>query len=152
MKSIDIIAVGKSRNTSFEPLIADYQKRILWPTKIHEIESKHKQSAKITADEHAQISGQLDSSTYIIALDERGKTLKSLEFAAQIQDLQNAGRNKIQFILGGADGLSDPIRSRAGLLLSFGKQTWPHMLARVMLLEQIYRVQQILAGHPYHRE
>jgi 23S rRNA (pseudouridine1915-N3)-methyltransferase len=85
-------------------------------------------------------------------MDERGKSLPSLKFADKIRDLQNQGRSHIQFIIGGADGLGDDIRKRADLLLSFGAQTWPHMLARVMLLEQIYRCQQILSGHPYHRE
>ena len=58
----------------------------------------------------------------------------------------------MQFVIGGADGLNDEIRNRASILLSFGQQTWPHMLARVMILEQIYRAQQILKNHPYHRE
>jgi 23S rRNA (pseudouridine1915-N3)-methyltransferase len=82
----------------------------------------------------------------------RGKTIPSRTFAQKIDDIQNSGISTIQFMIGGADGLSDEIRARAKFLLGFGSQTWPHLLARVMLIEQIYRAQQILAGHPYHRD
>jgi 23S rRNA (pseudouridine1915-N3)-methyltransferase len=85
-------------------------------------------------------------------MDERGASLPSRKFAEKFQNLQNESRSNVQFIIGGADGLNDEIRGRADFLLSFGRQTWPHMLARVMLLEQIYRVQQILKNHPYHRD
>ena len=85
-------------------------------------------------------------------MDEKGKTLSSIEFSKHIEKIQLDSTNGIQFIIGGADGLDDEIRDQARLIMSFGRQTWPHMMARVMLLEQIYRAQQILAGHPYHRE
>lgn len=152
MKTIDIIAPGRMKKSLFEPLFADYQKRLGWGVVLHEIESKHTLPEKIRADEHAQILGKLKPGAFVVALDERGKSLKSLEFADIFRDLQSRGQNHMQCVLGGADGLSDDIRGRADLLLSFGRQTWPHMLARVMLLEQIYRGQQILGGHPYHRE
>ena len=87
----------------------------------------------------------------VIALDERGKTLTSQNFSSLIGRYRDETGGTIQFILGGSDGLTDQVRSRSDLMLSFGKQTWPHLLARIMLLEQIYRAQQILAGHPYHR-
>ena len=82
----------------------------------------------------------------------KGKArLSSASFAAKVQDLMDEGRPVIQFIIGGADGLNDEIRKRADILLSFGIQTWPHMMVRIMLIEQIYRARQIVAGHPYHR-
>ena len=88
----------------------------------------------------------------IVALDERGETLSSPEFAIKISGWQNqAPGNEITFLIGGADGFDNEVRKKAKFLMSFGKQTWPHMLVRVMLLEQIYRAQQITAGHPYHR-
>ena len=87
-----------------------------------------------------------------IALDERGKTLSSRELSGKIQDFQNESASEIQFIIGGANGLSDELRKECNFLLSFGRVTWPHMLARIMLIEQIYRSQQILSGHPYHRD
>ncbi len=152
MKKIDLIAVGRLKKGPLHDLTEEYRSRLQWPLNILEIESKHKDSDKTQADEAHRILDALKDDAYIVALDERGRSLKSLDFAKKIEDLQNSGQNHIQFILGGADGLTDDVRNRADLLLSFGQQTWPHMLARVMLLEQIYRAQQILKGHPYHRE
>ena len=85
-------------------------------------------------------------------LDEKGKTITSSEFARDIELFQTSKNGKTQIIIGGADGLSDEIRQRADLLLSFGQQTWPHMMVRIMLLEQLYRAEKIIANHPYHRE
>ena len=107
---------------------------------------------KIQEDEAHKILDKMANNAFVVVMDERGNGLKSLDFANTIKNLQNSGENHIQFIIGGADGLTDDVRNQANLLLSFGQQTWPHMMARVMLLEQIYRAQQILAGHPYHRE
>ena len=149
---INIIAVGQAKKSKYCEFIDQYTKRIQWNVAIHECESKHKTPQKNQQEEQEKILKHLDNKAVIIALDERGKTLKSLEFAQTLENFKNNGNNHIQFIIGGADGLTPAIRDKANLLLSFGKQTWPHMLARVMLLEQIYRAQQILAGHPYHRE
>jgi 23S rRNA (pseudouridine1915-N3)-methyltransferase len=86
-------------------------------------------------------------------MDERGKSLTSPAFAAKLQELSSTGQADLQFLIGGADGLNDAIRKRPNsFLMSFGAQTWPHQMVRVMLAEQIYRAQQILLGHPYHRE
>ena len=123
-----------------------------WNVSVTEIESRHTEQSKIHTDECSQILKSIASDAFVIALDERGKALPSRELASKIQNLQNDGQSKLQFIIGGADGLNDEIRGRADFLLSFGMQTWPHMLARVMLLEQIYRAQQILKNHPYHRD
>jgi 23S rRNA (pseudouridine1915-N3)-methyltransferase len=88
----------------------------------------------------------------LIALDERGKTLGSRDFAGRLKGWEDQGAAEIVFLLGGADGLAPEIRDRASFVLSLGQMTWPHLLARAMLVEQIYRAQQILAGHPYHRD
>lgn len=149
---IDIIAAGRLRNGPLFDLKTDYFKRINWNIALHEIDSKYKDSPSIQKDEESKILKALKEEAFIVALDERGKSLRSLDFSKKIEDLQIRGTPHIQFIIGGADGLTETIRSRANLLLSFGQQTWPHMLARIMLLEQIYRAQQILDGHPYHRE
>lgn len=130
-------------------LAQEYIPRIKWDLSITEIESKHKDSQ---TEESAMILEKLDHRAFIIILDERGGGLRSLDFAQTIQNLQDSGETHIQFVIGGAEGLTDSVRDKANLLLSFGQQTWPHMLARVMLFEQIYRCQQILSGHPYHRE
>lgn len=152
MKQVELIVVGKLSKGPLFDLCEDFKKRIVWPLKIIEIESKAKDPKQAQDDEAVKITEKLAQSAFVVVLDERGNGLKSLDFARTIQKLQNSGENHIQFIIGGADGLTEQVRDRANMLLSFGQQTWPHMMARVMLLEQIYRAQQILAGHPYHRE
>ena len=152
MKSVDIIAVGRLKKGALFDLFDHYQKQLKWSLRLHEVESKQKNATAVQQDEHEKLFTLIDSQAFVVVMDERGKSLKSLDFAARIKDLQNNGINHIQFVMGGADGLTDAMRQRADLLLSFGAQTWPHMLARIMLIEQIYRAQQILAGHPYHRE
>lgn len=149
---IDIIAIGQLRKGPLYDTLSEYQKRIVWPVNFIIHESKQRDERVKQREEHEKLSASLSNSAFVIAMDERGKSLASLKFADKVRDLQNQGQSHIQFVIGGADGLSDEIRSRANLLLSFGAQTWPHMLARVMLLEQVYRCQQILAGHPYHRQ
>ena len=86
-----------------------------------------------------------------VILDERGKNLSSQELADVLSRWADAGVREAQFVLGAADGHSDTERRNADLLLAFGKATWPHLLARAMLAEQLYRATTILAGHPYHR-
>jgi 23S rRNA (pseudouridine1915-N3)-methyltransferase len=152
MKSVEIIAVGKMSQGPLQELAKDYIRRTQWPVTIIELDSKIKNPLQANQDEGKKILERLSSSAFIVIMDERGKSLKSTDFAAKFSELQLTGQNTIQFIIGGSDGLTPEIRARANMLLSFGQQTWPHMMARVMLLEQIYRAQQILAGHPYHRE
>lgn len=133
-------------------ILEEYTSRIRWPLTVYEIESAHRDPQQAQRDEASQINARIREEAFVIALDERGNGLKSLDFAKTLENLQNNGMETIQFLIGGADGLTDSVRDRASMLLSFGQQTWPHMLARIMLLEQIYRAQQILQGHPYHRE
>lgn len=145
MTSIDIIAAGRIKNTPFADLFAEYHKRCTWPVSMVEVE------ARTQADEIKKLQEKIRADAYVIALDERGKSLSSSDFANKIQGLMDQGRPCIQFVIGGADGLGDDLRKRADTLLSFGVQTWPHMMVRAMLMEQIYRARQIIAGHPYHR-
>ena len=86
-----------------------------------------------------------------VALDEAGKELSSEQFAKQLGRWRDDGRATIAFMIGGADGLTGEVRDRADLVLSLGRQTWPHMLVRAMLAEQLYRAWSINTGHPYHR-
>ncbi len=146
MLKVDIIAVGRLRRGPYFELSEEYRKRIRWNLAVHELEAETQEA------EIAKIAARLDNNAFIIAMDERGNGLKSLDFADTLSKLQDGGTDHIQFIIGGHEGLTDEIRNRASLLLSFGQQTWPHMMARIMLLEQVYRAQQIIAGHPYHRE
>ena len=97
------------------------------------------------------ILGALPKDAVLVALDARGKTLSSTDLAARFARWRDADAS-LAFVIGGADGLADSVVDKAKLVLSLGAMTWPHLLVRGMLLEQIYRAQQILAGHPYHRE
>jgi len=146
MLSFELIAVGKLKNDPLLDVFEDYRRRLTSKFTLHEIDEKThtRQIDKITARIHSDAA--------LILLDERGTSLPSREFAALIQTYQHGGFSLCQCVIGGADGLDDTLRKKAKFLLSFGRQTWPHMLARVMLMEQLYRAQQILAGHPYHRD
>lgn len=151
MLKFDIIAVGRLRNGPFFELYQEYAKRIKYSLSLYEVEIKSK-SPDMAEVEGAKIKKHIAENAFVIVMDEKGNGLRSLDFAKTLENFQHTGEEHIQFIIGGADGLTDEIRGRANLLLSFGQQTWPHMMARVMLLEQIYRAQQILNNHPYHRE
>ncbi len=152
MLKIDIIAAGRLKKGPQFDLCQEYLKRLQWPVTLYEIESRHKDARAAQSEEHQKIEKLLKKDAFLVVLDERGKSPASAEFAGILEKSAHAGRNHVQFVIGGADGLSADLRKKAGLVLSFGAQTWPHMLARVMILEQIYRAQQILKGHPYHRE
>jgi 23S rRNA (pseudouridine1915-N3)-methyltransferase len=146
---IRILAVGKLKNSPLLDQFDEYVKRMNWKTTLKEIDTP---KGATSAQEEPLILKQLKPDDFLVALDERGETLSSPEFAKKIASWgQRASGGEVTFLIGGADGLTDLIRTRAKFLLSFGKQTWPHMLVRVMLMEQIYRAQQIIAGHPYHR-
>ena len=147
--NIEIIAIGKCREGVYLSLLDKYTRRMQWKVSILEIDAGRKATA--LQQENLLLSKLNSKSNIIVVLDEIGTSISSEDFAIKFRNWQNTGSDNISFLIGGADGLSDNIRKKANFLLSFGKQTWPHMLVRVMLLEQIYRAQQILAGHPYHR-
>ncbi|MCC6598245.1 MAG: 23S rRNA (pseudouridine(1915)-N(3))-methyltransferase RlmH [Alphaproteobacteria bacterium] len=149
---IELIAAGRLRHGPEFELCREYIKRLSWPFTLTEIESKYRDESQAQSDELSQITNRLQPAACVIALDERGKSLPSRQMAQKIEHFQDAGTPLLQFVIGGANGLDETLRQRANLLLSFGAQTWPHMLARAMLLEQIYRCQQILKNHPYHRD
>lgn len=90
--------------------------------------------------------------TIIVTLDEKGKQLGSVELANRIGDWRDQGIREIRFLIGAADGLTAEERASADLSIAFGKATWPHLMARAMLAEQLWRASSILANHPYHRE
>jgi 23S rRNA (pseudouridine1915-N3)-methyltransferase len=86
-----------------------------------------------------------------VPLERTGRQSGSQSYSDRLRDWQVEGHDDMSFVIGGADGLDPSILARGSLVVSFGANTWPHMLARVMLVEQIYRAQQIIANHPYHR-
>lgn len=154
-----ILAVGRIKGGPEAALVAEYQKRLRWPLAVEEVEERRPLSgAELKAREGALLQAAIDRAAkaggrpVLVALDERGKMLGSRDFAARLQAWEEQGAAEILFLMGGADGLAPEIRDQASFVLSLGQMTWPHLLARAMLVEQIYRAQQILAGHPYHRD
>lgn len=136
---LHIVARGKIGRSPEAELVARYEKRITWPLKLSELpETGGKIPEPLTA-------------TRTVLLDERGKQLSSEELAATLGRWRDDGVREARFVLGAADGHSQQERGKADLLLAFGQATWPHLLARAMLAEQLYRATTILAGHPYHR-
>jgi 23S rRNA (pseudouridine1915-N3)-methyltransferase len=120
---------------------------------VQEGEIKQKLAPAVLQQEEAKwLLAGVPMGAFVIALDERGKGLTSPTFSALLSQKQLDGFSQFVFLIGGADGLTPEVRGRADLLLSLGTMVWPHKLARVMLMEQLYRAQQIQVGHPYHRE
>ncbi|HZF44973.1 MAG TPA: 23S rRNA (pseudouridine(1915)-N(3))-methyltransferase RlmH [Sphingomonadaceae bacterium] len=136
---LHIIARGKIGRSPEAELVARYEKRIQWPLKLTEL-----------PEMGGSIAEPLTPCRTVL-LDERGKQLSSEEFAALLGRWRDDGVREARFVLGAADGHGDAARQGADLLLAFGKATWPHLLARAMLMEQLFRATSILAGHPYHR-
>lgn len=150
---ITIACIGRSRDGAMKALFEDYARRIPWPVALKELEEKRPlPAAQRMEREAALLRAALPAKAKIIALDERGKAMASSVFAEQLGRWQDDGVPEIGFIIGGADGLDPALRKEAALILSFGAMTWPHLLVRVLLAEQLYRAHTILTGHPYHRE
>ena len=137
---LHIVARGKIGRSPEAELTTRYLKRIAWPTKVTELPDRGG-----TAPEAA-------SNMVTIVLDERGTALSSAQFAKKLDGWRDGGRREARFLIGAADGHDKNVRETADLLYSFGPATWPHMLARAMLAEQLFRATAILANHPYHRE
>ncbi len=137
---LHIVAHGRIGRSSEADLVDRYLKRIIWPTRVTELSDK---TGRTPADEPQM---------RCVVLDERGGSMSSLTFAARLERWRDEGVREVRFLIGGADGFDAAERERADLLLSFGRATWPHLLARAMLAEQLFRAVSILASHPYHRE
>lgn len=149
---VHVVAVGRAKRGPEKALFDAYSERIRWPFQLHEVEEKRPLSGpELKAREADLLLAAVPDGAVVVALDERGKALGSEELAGRVGQWRDEGRGDLVFVVGGADGLDERVRARADLLLCFGKLTWPHMLVRGMLAEQVYRCQQILAGHPYHR-
>jgi len=154
---ISIIAVGRMKKSLERQQMEDYLKRCPWPVTLTEVEEKRRVTgAERKMREAALIRKALSNigpgRAYVIALDERGKSIDSPRFAHMIGGHQDQGTANLVFIIGGAEGHDPAIRKRADFLLSLSDMTWPHMLVRTMLSEQIYRASCILSGHPYHKD
>jgi len=137
---LHIVAAGKIGRSPEGELVGRYLKRIAWPTRLTEL------------PERGGAAPPMPANSISVLLDERGKALSSMALARQLERWRDDGKREARFTIGGADGHSDTDRDQADLLLSFGPATWPHLLARSMLAEQLFRATSILANHPYHRE
>lgn len=146
---ITILTVGKNKDQALQGLIDEYLKRLKGDVTITEIAPPNCSDAERKIREAELLRAAIPPKSIVIALDERGKTMNSPAFAAKLEQLQQQGR--LVFLIGGADGLDQSLRDAAQLTLCFGAMTWPHMLVRLMLVEQLYRAATISAGHPYHR-
>lgn len=148
-----LLAVGKSRPGPHRALYELYAERLRWPLKLIEVDEKRKlASEQLKVREGELLLAQLPQGATLCALDGRGKAETSASLAALLGKWQDSGVSDLAFAIGGADGHGDALLARANRQISLGAMTWPHMLVRGMLMEQLYRAQQILAGHPYHRE
>lgn len=140
-------AIGKCKKNSPEAaIIAEYLKRSAWNVVIKEKDNSNQK------DEAEFLQSVVPSGAKVVVLDERGENMKSKDLAEKVENWQNNGVSEVCFLIGGADGHLEETRKKADLILSFGKLTLPHMLMRAVLSEQIYRIQTIISGHPYHRE
>ena len=137
---LHIVARGKIGRSPEADLVDRYLKRIQWPTKLTELPDR---GGKLP---------HLPPNSVQIVLDEQGKALTSVELAKKLDGWRDHGKREARFLIGAADGHGDDQRRSADLLLSFGPATWPHLLVRAMLAEQLFRATSILANHPYHRE
>jgi len=153
---VHLCVVGRLRAGPEATLIKDYLTRFdrtgkalaLGPVQVLEIEDR-----KISgmAAEAAALRKSIPKGALLCVMDERGVTMTSPQFANKLADWRDAGRSDLCFVIGGADGIDPGLRAEADFALSFGTMVWPHMLARVMLTEQLYRAATILSGGPYHR-
>jgi len=149
---ITIAAIGRAQRGPERDLYEHYAGRIRWPLALREVEEKR----KLPPPQLMQREGELllesaPAGATLVALDRRGKVMDSEAFAARLGRWRDDSVSDLAFLIGGADGHTDALLGKTSLVLSFGAMTWPHLLARGMLAEQIYRAQQLLAGHPYHR-
>jgi 23S rRNA (pseudouridine1915-N3)-methyltransferase len=137
---LHIVARGKIGRSPEAELVDRYVKRIQWPTRVTELPER---GGSVPA---------LPASSKVVLLDERGKPLSSTELARLLESWRDSGTREARFIIGAHGGHDPAERESADLLLSFGAATWPHLLVRAMLAEQLFRATSILANHPYHRE
>lgn len=153
---VHLCAVGRLKAGPERSLVEDYLQRFdrtgralgLGPHTLHEVDER---KASHMAGEADLLEKVIPAVATRVVLDERGKQVSSVEFADILARWRDDGRGDVAFVIGGADGLDPGFRAQADMALSFGKMVWPHMLARVMLSEQLYRAATILAGTPYHR-
>ena len=145
-----LLAVGRARQGPEAAILDRYAARLKPRLTLVEFNDGFGNPAEIKRREAADLLAAVTVRDYVIALDQAGDALGSPELAAAVRRWTETGR-RLNFLVGGAEGLDAAVLARADATLSLGRLTWPHMLVRPMLAEQLYRAQTILAGHPYHR-
>ncbi|MBO1326539.1 23S rRNA (pseudouridine(1915)-N(3))-methyltransferase RlmH [Acetobacter sp. TBRC 12305] len=145
-----LVAIGRMKDKAELALVERYLKRLRPRLEIVELADGRGSPEEIKRREAQAILAAIPAQSFVIALDQDGQAHDSVAFAHAMQDWMAAGRAPC-FIIGGAEGLDGAILDRADAAMSLGAMTWPHMLVRIMLVEQVYRAQAIVAGHPYHR-
>ena len=149
---VTVACVGRLKPGPVRALCEDYARRLPWALEWQEIaEDGRLAPDKRKIQEAEEILARLRKCRRVVALDERGKDIDSEAFAAILGGWRDAGDSKIGIAIGGAEGLDAAVRASADRVIRFGRATWPHMLMRAMLAEQLYRAHTILIGHPYHR-
>ena len=149
---ITLVAVGRAKDGPARELYEDYAKRLRWPLELREVEERRPlPAAQLKEREGLLILAALPEGARLVALDEGGRGLDSRAFAERLGRWRDEGLRDLAFAVGGAEGLSRGVLDRAQLRLSLGPMTWPHLLVRPLIAEQLYRAQCILDGHPYHR-
>lgn len=148
-----LVAVGRMKAGPERALFDHYAARLTPPPQLREVEEKrHLPSEKMKPREAELLLDAIPQGARIVALDEHGKSLSSQDFAQKLGVWRDEGVRDVAFVIGGADGLDRAVLDQASLVLSLGKMTWPHMLVRGLVAEQLFRANAILSGHPYHRE
>ncbi len=149
---VTVAAVGRDRASPTRDLFEDYCRRSGWSIRLVEVAARGRLPLeRRLADEAARLLGAVPERALVVALDEHGRQLDSLAFARELGRWRDRGETELAFLIGGPDGLAPSLLERAATVLALGAMTWPHRLVRVLLAEQLYRAETILAGHPYHR-
>ncbi len=152
---ISILSIGKFENSPHKVVFENYLKRLKWKVDLKELELKNAHNfsvEKIKEEEGALILKALKPSSKLIVLDEKGKEFSSRNFSKLISDFGVSGDSDLTFVIGGSDGLCAAVLQKASLKISLGLMTFPHLMVRSILIEQLYRAQTIIDGHPYHRD
>jgi 23S rRNA (pseudouridine1915-N3)-methyltransferase len=150
---ITLAAVGRPKAGATQELYELYAARLRWRIILKEVEERRPLPPEALKEQEGELLlAALPRGAKVIALDETGRDMSSRDFADLLGRWQDDGTQDLAFLIGGADGLSQVARQAADVILSLGRMTWPHMLVRGLLAEQLFRAESILSGHPYHRD
>ncbi|NBV06510.1 MAG: 23S rRNA (pseudouridine(1915)-N(3))-methyltransferase RlmH [Proteobacteria bacterium] len=152
---ITILSIGKFENSPHKAVFENYLKRLKWKVELRELYLKNSRNLSVEKTKEGEgelILKALKPASKMIVLDEHAEQFTSINFAKLISGFAVAGDSDLTFVIGGSDGLSSTVLQKACLKISFSEMTFPHLMVRAILIEQLYRAQSIIAGHPYHRE